>query len=129
MSHTKKHYKKTGMSYLPYFIDILVIYIDMYVIHMKYICIYIINLVTMLARQYKQIVIFSMEVQWKLFKQINRKCAINSQLFKQHVFARTLFYAIFIPQSYIEHNKILSTQKGFLLHRYGRPPLYVTTRC
>ena len=83
----------------------------------------------MLARQYKQIVIFSMEVQWKLFKQINRKCAINSQLFKQHVFARTLFYATFIPQSYIEHNKILSTQKGFLLHRYRRPPLYVTTRC
>ena len=60
---------------------------------------------------------------------LNKSTAINSQLFKQHVSAKTLFHATIIPQSYIEHNKILSTQKGFLLHRYRHAPLYVTTRC
>ena len=31
VSHAKKYYNKTGMSYLPYFIDIPVIYIHIYI--------------------------------------------------------------------------------------------------
>ena len=31
VSHAKKYYNKTGMSYLPYFIDIPVIYIYIYI--------------------------------------------------------------------------------------------------
>ena len=38
VSHAKKYHNKTGMSYLPYFIDIPVIYI--YICVYIYICIY-----------------------------------------------------------------------------------------
>ena len=37
VSHAKKYYNKTGMSYLPYFIDIPVIYTHTHIIYM---CIY-----------------------------------------------------------------------------------------
>ena len=40
VSHAKKYYNKTGMSYLPYFIDIPVISIYIYV-YILYIYIYI----------------------------------------------------------------------------------------